>query len=118
MATEYKLNTGEARARVYSGFGGLLRDASDVEPPYRMNVYRDYSAGGEALESIPGFRKIAEVTGEITDLHAVTVGGERMLAVHAGSTPWLVPCGGGASRRLTGALTPVRGTLIPDGEDF
>lgn len=118
MAREYRLDTGDLHSRFYSGFGGLTKDAGAVDPPYRMNVYRDYESGGEALESIPGFRKIAELEGEILDLHAWRCGGALRLVVHAGYTLWLFSEKGGEGKRLTGLLDNRRGAFIPDGEDF
>jgi hypothetical protein len=58
-------NLGEERARHYSNFRGVdfSSDHTQVHPQrlaYLINMYKDYQSGqGQALETVPGFRKRA-----------------------------------------------------------
>ena len=47
------------------------------------NLYIDYEGGG-SLESIPGFRVIADLDGKINGIFSQNHGGEEFLIVHAG----------------------------------
>ena len=83
-ATEY--------SRCYTDFCGadLSGDPVGVEScrfSYAENVYRDYeSEGGAAVETIPGYRRLAELGGKIYGIHSQTgEDGTRYVVVHAGT---------------------------------
>lgn len=53
---------------------------------YLENMYVDYEAGGDAIESIPGFRKIGNYSNHVNGLFSQKLGdGEEFVIVHAGN---------------------------------
>lgn len=72
----------ETLTRVYTGFRGVdfTSDPTQVVPqrsPYALNVYRDYaSSEGQAIETFPGFRKVADFGDEIYGIHAISRAGD------------------------------------------
>lgn len=75
----------------YSDIEGMdLRgDGSGIDPrrlAFSENVYRDPSFGGGAVESIPGFRRLARLGGRINGIHRQNLGDkEEYLIIHAGN---------------------------------
>ncbi len=67
----------------------LRGDGSGIDPrrlAFSENVYRDPSVGGVAVESIPGFRRLARLSGKINGIHRQNIGdGEEYLIIHAGN---------------------------------
>ena len=63
--------------RVYSAFRGVdfSSDPSKVESyrsPYGVNVYKDYASGnGQAIETFPGYKKLADFDDQIYGIHAI-----------------------------------------------
>ena len=50
-----------------------------------VNMYVDYSAGGVAVESMPGYRKLTDTAGRVYGMYPQSVGtGEDYLLIHAG----------------------------------
>lgn len=44
--------------------------------PYALNVYKDYTSGdGQAVETFPGYRKLAKFADDIWGIHPITRGG-------------------------------------------
>ena len=68
------------------GFG--IGGAADptLYPKTIKNMYIDYEGGGDALESVPGFRRIHSFAGAVHSIIPMTLsGGEDCLFVHAGN---------------------------------
>ncbi len=52
---------------------------------YLENMYVDYEGGGEAVESIPGFRRLVSLGGRIHGIYSQKLGeGAEFITVHAG----------------------------------
>lgn len=87
-----KVKTGASQyTRTYSDFrgvelGGSGSEISKSRLAYAENLYRDYDGDdGSLVESVPGYRRIAELDGEIHSLILERVGeGEEYLLIHAG----------------------------------
>ena len=87
-------NKPTAIAREYTNLAGVdfSSDISKValnRSPYSVNMYRDYlSEQGKAIETRPGFRKLAKLNGAINGIHFFTntIGNvtRRKVLVHAG----------------------------------
>lgn len=88
------LNQKKDYTRYYGDFRGVdfSSDHTQVHEQrlaYAVNMYRDYQSGqGQALETIPGFRRMVELPGEpqVYGLHDIRIKGEdapRVL-IHAG----------------------------------
>lgn len=74
--------------RIYEGMAGVeLGDLTDKRRFSRLeNMYVDYDGGGSIPESIPGFRRIAELGEAIRGIYRQKLGdGSEFLLVHAGS---------------------------------
>lgn len=92
MGTKYNNYSNEREyTRIYDNLHGS--DFSDVPDKksntrfgYLENMYVDYEGGGDAIESIPGFRKIAALSGEVNGIHVQKLGsGKEFIIVHTGS---------------------------------
>ncbi len=54
---------------------------------YAQNLYIDYEGGADALESIPGFRRLTVYEGKIHGIYSHSAGeGEEYILVHAGTS--------------------------------
>ena len=77
-------------------FGGLDCTGGEAgDGPVRFvrmdNLWRDYKAGdGDAIESFPGYRRLATLPGAIWGLWSWRPAGEQYLVVHAGDGLYLV----------------------------
>lgn len=92
--------------------------------PVIENMYRNYSSpDGAILESIPGYRQIADLSGKrINSLFIQKVGdGDEYLLIHAGGDLYRVPI---KERDKIGELTPIaalsdrRSAGFPYGDNF
>lgn len=77
--------------RHYSGFHGVILGADPSEIPTDrlsdcVNMYRDYDSEGGAIESVPGFRRIASLGGEIRAIHRQRLDGGDRILIHSGSS--------------------------------
>ena len=78
-------------SRYYGDFKGvdLASDHTQVHPQrlaYSVNMYKDYRSGqGQALETVPGFRRRIKCGGEIYGIHSAVLGGKERVFVHAGN---------------------------------
>ncbi len=119
MAKDYSLNTGSIYSRFYESFGGLRGDARAPRAPYLVNMYRDYKSGGEAIESIPGFRRIAGFSGRIRAIVGHSVGGRFSLFVYADTSLYRLPREEDASPiLLSDGLSGEDGVFLADGDDL
>lgn len=91
------LTSGNENSRYYGGFRGVdftsdHTQVHDQRLAYAVNMYKDYQSGeGQALETIPGFRKrvITPCGGEIFGIHHYTYRGadgvsQKRVLIHAG----------------------------------
>lgn len=92
MSTKYNNYSKErAYTRIYDNLRGVdFSEAHDSKLNTRFryleNMYVDYSDGGNAIESIPGFRRITALRGRINGLYSQKLGdGEEFVVVHAGN---------------------------------
>ena len=81
---------------IYSNLGGvdLSSDGSGISRKrfaYAENMYKDYEGeGGDAVESVPGFRRLASLGGKIKKIFiSKPDGDEEYLAIHAGESLYL-----------------------------
>ena len=75
--------------RSYEGMRGMSLGTSSLDTQkrygYLENMYVDYEGGGEAVESIPGFRRLASLGGRIHGIYSQKLGeGAEFIIVHAG----------------------------------
>jgi|BioPla2DNA2_1021312.scaffolds.fasta_scaffold02957_8 hypothetical protein len=86
-------NLGEERARHYSNFRGVdfSSDHTQVHPQrlaYLINMYKDYQSGqGQALETVPGFRKRAyfDLEEPVYGIHNLKFEDQTYVIVHVGN---------------------------------
>ena len=75
---------------IYEGLRGCNGQVgADTKKSYRLteNMYVDHDNGGDAVESIPGYRRIYRFAARINMLHAQRLGeSEEYLLVHAGDS--------------------------------
>ena len=77
--------------RHYSGFRGVVlgADPSEISADRLsdcVNMYRDYDSEGGAIESVPGFRRVARLSGEIRALHRQRLDGSDRILIHSGDS--------------------------------
>ncbi len=74
--------------RSYKGLRGVCYTADNEDAFSELeNMYVDYSAGGDAVESVPGYRSVINLSGKIYGIYPQRLGtGEEYLIVHAGSS--------------------------------
>ena len=85
----------EEKSRYYGDFRGVDFSSDhtqvlDQRLAYSVNMYKDYQSGnGGGIETIPGFRRVVEVYGEIFAIHSFKFksdGGEiTKVLIHAGN---------------------------------
>ncbi len=70
--------------RAYTSLGGIRGRGNGGEIEYMENLYRDYSSdGGNQPESVPGYRRIAKLPGEIKAIYPLsTKDGSEELVIH------------------------------------
>lgn len=80
-------------SRYFSAFRGVdfssdHTEVNDSRFAYAVNMYKDYRSGqGDAVETIPGFRRVLDgLDGVIYGIHV----GLGKMFIHAGNTLWLV----------------------------
>ena len=82
-------STSKIYTRVYSDMGGVdfSGEPSEISPrsfAYLENMYRDYGSGmGAGIETVPGYRTVAELGGEVYAIHPHPTDTASFL-VHAG----------------------------------
>lgn len=80
-------------SRYFSAFRGVdfssdHTEVNDFRFAYAVNMYKDYRSGqGDAVETIPGFRRLLDGLGD--KIYGIHVGLGKMF-IHAGNTLWLV----------------------------
>ncbi len=116
MATKKSLNEGSVYSRHYENFGGLRDDARAPRGPYLLNMYRDYKSGGTAIETVPGFRRIAGLSGRVQAIFGHSVEGVLSLFVYAGHSLYRLPGEGAAPILLSDALSGRAGVFLADGD--
>jgi len=104
-----KVNISGDFVRSYEGVRGvdLNKDSGLLTKRfgYLENMYVDYEGGGEAVESIPGFRVIASLGKRINGIFSQSQGiGREYLIIHAGDKLYRADI---ALRDSLGSLTPV-----------
>lgn len=82
--------------KIYSGFRGVELGLDGACPSYRLayseNMYRDYSGDGDAVESVPGFRKLLSTGEAVHSLFIQRTNGDgNFLLVHAGTSLYRLP---------------------------
>ena len=82
--------------KIYSQFRGVQLGLDGACAPSRLayaeNMYRDYSGDGDAIESVPGFRKILSANGEVRSLFIQrTKENGNFLLVHADKYLYRIP---------------------------
>ena len=89
-----RTRTGE-ESRIYKNLRGVDMSAeADAQKrfAYLENMYVDYAAGGDAVESIPGYRRLYSFGERINGLFSQRLGeGEEHLLVHAGTSLYRFP---------------------------
>ena len=89
--------TNTVYTRVLEDFGGLdtAHPPSGVAPnrfTKLENLWRDYAGGeGSLLETFPGFRCLATLSGAIHGVYRLLAGGVAYLFVHAGRRIYVAP---------------------------
>lgn len=81
------VNKATKYTRVYDGMAGV--ELGDLTEPSRFsrleNMYIDYEGGGSIPESIPGFRRVADLGETVHGIYRQKLGdGSEFLLVHAG----------------------------------
>ena len=86
MAQKKSLIGSGEYTRIYENMKGVNFSEQGADSARRFahleNLYIDYEGGG-ALESVPGFRVIANLGGRINGIFSQNHGGEEFLIVHA-----------------------------------
>ena len=116
MAEKKVLNAGSTYSRHYEKFGGLRGDARAPRAPYLLNMYRDYKSGGTAIETVPGFRRIAGLSGRVQAIFGHSVDGVFSLFVYAGRSLYRLPDGDAAPILLSDSLSGTAGVFLADGD--
>lgn len=102
---------------IYEGLRGCDgRVGADPKKAYRLteNMYVDHDNGGDAVESIPGYRRLHRLGGRINMLHAQRLGeSEEYLLVHSGSNLYRFNV---SERDTLGTLTPI--ATLRNGKSF
>lgn len=82
---------------------------------YIKNMYIDYEGGGDAMESIPGFRRILRPGSEVHSLFTLGEGEERRLIAHAGDKLLRIPMDDGERPEVICDLADRDSLVIPFG---
>ena len=98
MAKKYKNSSSTEYTRIYEGMRGM--DSSRVPPrssrgrfAYLENMYVDYENGGDAIESIPGFRKLSGFSKRVHGMFTQRLGdGAEYLVIHSGTKLYRFKC--------------------------
>ena len=92
-----KTQSGSVFTRVLENFGGLdtAHPPSGVAPnrfTKLENLWRDYAGGeGSLIETFPGYRCLAALTGAVHGIFRLLAGGVAYLVIHAGRRALTVP---------------------------
>ncbi len=100
--------------RIYGGASGM----SSSQPgdfAYIKNMYINYEGGGDAIESIPGFRRILRPGSEVHSLFTVGDGKARCLIAHAGDKLLRLPMSDGGRPEVICDLADGDSLVIPFG---
>ncbi len=123
----YVKNRGYERVRSYEGFRGVELGAGADTDIRRLslaeNMWRDYEGdGGDLIESVPGYRRIAELGEAVTGIWRQKIGeGEDCVVVQAGYNIYRFKI---SMRDALGTLTPIASavtekvTAFPSGKNM
>lgn len=110
-----KSQSGGVYTRVLENFGGLdtAHPPSGVAPnrfTKLENLWRDYAGGeGSLIETFPGYRCLAALTGAVHGIFRLLAGGVAYLVIHAGKRVLTVPFSE-TDRHTVGTPTEVAGS--------
>lgn len=123
----YVKNRSYERVRSYESFRGVELGAGANTDKSRLsaaeNIWRDYDGdGGDLIESVPGYRRIAELDGSVSGIWRQKLGeGEDCLIVQAGKSIYRFKI---SMRDALANLAPIATALsdkvcaFPSGEDM
>ena len=103
----------DLKSRSYNLLCGITKGKDPTEGVHLcLNMYRDYDSGGEALESIPGYRKMFSFDTAIHNMLICDDG--ALLYIHAGDGLFCLDISGGGIERIC-SMADRGGCAVADG---